>query len=119
MTWLARIRRDNMGTQPPATRDYMVRSEVATLKFLETTSIPAPKVFDYVLEGAENPVGVGYMLIEKLPGYALDWPTASSQHRNKVVEQLTDVYLELQHYPFSRMGSLDTPGSRHVGPLIH
>ncbi|KAF2454310.1 hypothetical protein BDY21DRAFT_387682 [Lineolata rhizophorae] len=102
MIWMARIH-------------YIIQSEVSSLRFLERTSVPAPRVFDYALEGANNPVGVGYVLIEKMPGSSLQWSLASSQQRNKVMEQLGNILVELHRYPFDRMGCLDRIGSSHVG----
>jgi hypothetical protein len=71
VTWLARVRRFNATSPPPALKDYIIRSEVATLMFLEKTDVPAPKVYDYALEGPNNPVRVGFMLVEKMPGKSL------------------------------------------------
>ncbi|CAG1973096.1 unnamed protein product [Fusarium graminearum] len=48
--WIARIRRINATSPPPALRDYILRSEAATLLFLDKTAIPAPKVHDFALE---------------------------------------------------------------------
>lgn len=112
--WLARIRRFNATSPPPVLRDHIFRSEVATLKFLERTTVPTPKVFEYALEGENNPVGVGYMLTEKLPGSSLRWSRPLTPER-KVIEQLADIFIELQKYPFDKIGSLDSPGSSHLG----
>lgn len=114
-TWLARIRRFN-ATSPPALRDYILRSEAATLRFLEGTAVPAPKLFDYALEG-ETDIGIGYMLIEKLPGSTLAWGAISPDQETKVLQQLADIFIELRTHPFDKMGSLDSPGSSHVGPV--
>ncbi|PWY78928.1 hypothetical protein BO83DRAFT_461149 [Aspergillus eucalypticola CBS 122712] len=92
--WLARIRRSNATSPPPGLRDYIMRSEVATLQFLGKTKIPVPKVFDYALEG-QTPVGVGYILMEKIPGKSL-------RQRKKVMTQLADVYIELERFAFDR-----------------
>lgn len=113
--WIARIRRFNATSPPAPLRDYIVRSEVATLKFLEKTSVPAPKVFDYVLDHADNPVGVGYILMEKLPGKSLRWALATQEQRRNVMGQIADVLIELHRCPFSLLGSLDCPGDSHVG----
>jgi hypothetical protein len=40
----------------------------ASLQFLSETKVPAPKVFDFNF-CEPNPVGVGYILMEKLPGH--------------------------------------------------
>ncbi|OCL03771.1 hypothetical protein AOQ84DRAFT_347174, partial [Glonium stellatum] len=47
----------NATSPPPALHDYIFQSEVASLKFLEQATVPAPRVFDFALEGANNPVG--------------------------------------------------------------
>ncbi|KAL5359372.1 hypothetical protein BJX96DRAFT_148275 [Aspergillus floccosus] len=114
--WLARIRRFNATSPPADLRDYILRSEVATLQFLSKTKVPAPKVFDYGLQG-QTPIGVGYILIEKLPGRSLHWSLASSKERKKVMTQLADIYIELESHPFNTMGSLDQPGTDHIGPF--
>ena len=117
--WIARIRRFNATSPPPQLRDHIIQSEVATLKFLEQTRVPTPRVYDFALEGSPgNDVGVGYILMEKLPGKSLRWcsPEMTPERRRKVISQLADIYTELYKYPFDRVGSLDRPsGEAHVG----
>ncbi|KAI0106207.1 phosphotransferase enzyme family-domain-containing protein [Nemania sp. FL0031] len=113
--WLARVRRFNATSPPPVLRDYILQCEVATLRFLESTAVPSPKVFDFNLEHADNPVGVGYILMEKLPGSPLRWGKETEDQRNKLMSQLADVLIELHKYPFSTLGSLDRPGDSHIG----
>ncbi|KAI3337348.1 hypothetical protein HD806DRAFT_518238 [Xylariaceae sp. AK1471] len=113
--WIARIRRFNATSPPPKLRDYIVQSEAATLKFLEQTAVPAPKVFDFALEGADNPVGVGYILIEKLHGKSLRWGLATQEQRERIMGQLADVFIELSKYPFDLLGSLESPDDSRVG----
>lgn len=115
VTWIARIRRRNAASPPPALRDYMIRSEVATLMFLRRTGVPAPKVHDFAL--GDNPVGVGFILMDKIPGKPLNWSAATRQQRNKVMDQLADTFIQLQRYPFDALGSLDSPGASQLGPL--
>ncbi|KAG8667765.1 hypothetical protein FPOAC2_12964 [Fusarium poae] len=115
ITWTARIRRFNATSPPKALRDYILRSEVATLTFLEKTGVPVPQVHDYALEHSDNPVRVGFILMDKLPGKSLRWSTATQQQREKVMDQLADTFLELQKYPFDLLGSLDIPGESHIG----
>ncbi|KAI1483324.1 hypothetical protein F4774DRAFT_367167 [Daldinia eschscholtzii] len=113
--WIARVRRFN-ATSPPATlRDYIIQSEVATLKFLEQTNVPTPKVFDFALDSVDNPVGVGYILMEKLQGKSLRWSAATQDQRRTVMEQLADVFIELSKYPFDLLGSLHCPDNFYVG----
>ncbi|KAM3503814.1 hypothetical protein MY11210_008577 [Beauveria gryllotalpidicola] len=117
VVWLARIRRLNATSPPPAMRDYIIESEVATLLFLEKTGVPAPKIHDYALEQPGNPVGVGFILMEKLPGKSLRWSLANEQQRRKVIDQISDVLIELRKYPFHDLGSLVKPGQLRVGPF--
>lgn len=113
--WLARVRRSNATSPPPELRDYIVRSEMATLKFLEQTRVPAPKVFDFALGTAPNAIGAGYILMEKLPGSSLRWATATDAQRTKVMDQLADIFIDLHKHPFDLLGALDRPASPHVG----
>ncbi|TPX07598.1 uncharacterized protein E0L32_010697 [Thyridium curvatum] len=113
--WIARIRRSNATSPPAALRDYIIQSEVATLKFLEPVGLPSPRVFDFALENANNPVGVGYILMEKLAGKSLRWSLATQQQKKTVMNQLADVFIELHKYPFDLLGSLDRPGDAHIG----
>ncbi|GIK07109.1 hypothetical protein Aspvir_002764 [Aspergillus viridinutans] len=116
ISWLARIRRFNATSPPPDLRRYIMRSEVATLQFLSKTNIPSPRVLDYNFEQA-NPTGVEYILMEKLPGKSLRWSLTSPEQRKKIISQLADIYIELKAFPFDSMGSLDQPGTDHVGPF--
>ena len=115
ITWIARIRRFNASSPPAALRDYIIQSEVATLMFLGQTRVPTPKVYDFALEHPGNPVGVGFILMEKLPGKSLRWSMATQQQRKKVMDQLADTFIELRKYPFRLLGSLDSPGGSQVG----
>ncbi len=51
--WLARIRLDDPLLPPKPTRTHIFTSEVATLKFLEKTGVPAPKIYAYC-EGVKS-----------------------------------------------------------------
>ncbi|KAJ5865219.1 uncharacterized protein N7529_007135 [Penicillium soppii] len=100
----------------PELRDYILGSEVSTLQFLSKTKVPVPAVFDFNPDES-NPVGVGYILMEKLPGKSLRWSLASPKQRQKVTSQLADIYIELKGFPFSMMGSFDQQNSSHIGPI--
>ncbi|KAI4154514.1 MAG: hypothetical protein LQ340_001651 [Diploschistes diacapsis] len=115
VVWLARIRRTNATSPPPAVRDQIFRSEYATYKFLEKTDLPTPKVFELALESAQNPVGVGYMLMEKLPGTPLNWYFCEPGQRTRVLRNMADMYIHLYEHPLKSMGCLDDPTSSHVG----
>ncbi|KID85908.1 Protein kinase-like domain protein [Metarhizium guizhouense ARSEF 977] len=116
VVWIARIRRFNASSPPAALRDYIIQSEVATLMFLKHTKVPAPEVYDYALEGAPgNTVGVGYILMQKLPGKSLRWSIATPEQRKNVMSQMADTFIELHKHPFPLLGSLDSPGTSHIG----
>lgn len=104
--WLARFRLDHPMHPPRQIQSYIFSGEIATLRFLENTSVPAPKVFAYAVLSNTNPVGTSYVLMEKLPGNVLDWDEATSEQRTKVVVQLAEIFLELEKHPFSATGSL-------------
>jgi hypothetical protein len=63
-------------------------------------------VYVYELETPTNAVGTSYVLMEKLPGKPLDWGCATTEQRARVMEQLADVYLELERHPIPQTGSL-------------
>ena len=106
VTWIARIRLDDPLLPPPSVQARIFFSEVATLKFLAHTQVPAPHVYAYELESPENTVGTSYILMEKLTGKPLDWNSANAEQRTRVMEQLADVYLELEKHPILLTGSL-------------
>lgn len=106
IVWLARIRLDDPLLPPKPTQAYIFLSEVFTLKFLERTSIPAPKVFHFATESSENAVGVPFMLMEKMKGAPLMWDVATPAQRTKVLEQLTNIFLALEKHPFNSTGSI-------------
>lgn len=106
--WLARFRLSSPISPPTEVRDYVLRSEAATMEFLQRhTRIPSPRVFGWACESdPANTVGVGYILMEKLQGTPLDWQGATTTQREKVVRQLADIMLEIERHPFDGLGSL-------------
>lgn len=116
ISWLARIRRLNATSPPLDVREYIMRSEVSTLQFSSKTNVPIPRVFDFDFDEA-NPIGVCYILMEKLPGKSLRWSLTSPDQRRKVASQLADIYIELKAHPFPMTGSLAQPGSCVIGPF--
>jgi len=107
VTWIARIRLDEPYLPPPALQRRIFLSEVATLRFLTGTTVPTPSVFLYAPDSPSNPVGTSYVLMEKLTGRSLDWNSANADQRARIVEQLVDVYIELEKHPFELTGSLE------------
>ncbi|KAL4887365.1 hypothetical protein BJY04DRAFT_1618 [Aspergillus karnatakaensis] len=115
--WLARFRQPNVSL-PADLVTYQMRSEIATLQFMSKTNIPVPKVLDYYL-GQGHPIGAPYILVEKLWGQPLqNWHLLPSPQKRKVMHQLADIHINLQKFPFDRVGSLDSPNTDHVKPLV-
>ncbi|KZF19250.1 hypothetical protein L228DRAFT_251364 [Xylona heveae TC161] len=122
--WLIRVPRMN-GSIPQPLIDYLIRSEYATLKFLETTTkVPAPRAFDYGIAGEnKNKIGVSYILMEEMPGkpWNMQGPrgkrSADDKDKERVWKGLADILIELQNHPFPRVGSL-LPGPSPSEPIV-
>ncbi|KAK1981126.1 hypothetical protein LZ30DRAFT_97882 [Colletotrichum cereale] len=98
--WIARIRLEDSLLPPQPVQDHIFLSEVATLQFHQPAS-------------PENPVGTSYILLEKMKGKPLDWNRATPERRSRILEQLADLYLEMEKHPLPMTGSLvlaDPPG---------
>ena len=106
--WLARFRLQRTSSPPPEVRNWILRSEAATMTFLQRhTCIPVPKIFDWACESEPgNSLGVGYILVEKLDGSPLDWRRATPLQKEKLMRQLAGIFLEIEKHPFEAMGSL-------------
>lgn len=109
---------------PQSLINYLIRSEYATLKFLETTKVPAPRVFDDGIAGDKgNNIGVSYILMEQMPGKAwnLQGPGgkrfADENDKKRVWNGLADILMELRRHPFSKAGSL-LPGPSPSEPAV-
>jgi len=106
LVWIARIRLKNDPTLPPdPVQEYIFLSEVAIMEFLKTTAVPSPDIHHYQKDSKSNPVGVSFILMDKLPGKPLNLNLANSFQRRHLLEQLADIYLELERHPFEKMGS--------------
>lgn len=121
--WLIRVPRMN-SIIPQSLIDYFIRSEYATLKFLETTKVPAPRAFGYGIAGSKkNKAGVSYILMEEMAGktWNLQGPRgkrfADDKDKERVWNGLADILIELQHHPFSKAGSL-LPGPSPSEPIV-
>lgn len=105
-SWLLRIPRVTgfaVGFPIPLA-EYLIRSEFATLKFLETTNVPAPRAFSFGIpsQGTDSGVGVCFLLIEELGGKPWD----GKGNARKVWKGLAEVFMELAKYEFHQAGSL-------------
>ncbi|CEJ95016.1 hypothetical protein VHEMI10519 [[Torrubiella] hemipterigena] len=75
--WLSRFRLPNHNSPLVEERNFDRRSEFATYRFLVEAAVPVPHVYDYADdEDPSNAVGVGYILVEMLPGKPLAWHEA-------------------------------------------
>lgn len=92
VTWIVRIRLANPTLPPQKVQDEILLSEVATLKFLEQTAVPVPKVYYHQLESENDTAGASFIMMEKLPGRALEWNETNSEQREKIMEQLATIF---------------------------
>lgn len=113
--WIARIKRQNATTQTKPVQNLIIGSEVAMYRFLNTALVPVPTVFSFCAS-ADNTVGVPYILMEKILGRPYSRCEPNSQQKIKVMEQVADVYNELNQHHFDVMGSfhLDKPTPSHL-----
>jgi hypothetical protein len=120
--WLARCRLLKTSSPPQQVNDYILRSEIATMLYLqEHTCIPVPKIFDWACESdSTNDIGVDYILMDKLEGKPLNWQVATSAQKERVMQQLVDIFLEIEKHPFKAAGSLIYSSSQfEVQGLAH
>ncbi|WQF84033.1 Putative protein kinase-like domain superfamily, AN1-like Zinc finger [Colletotrichum destructivum] len=88
-SWLMRVPRVTgfaVGL-PVSLAEYLIRSEYATLKFLETTAVPAPRAFSFGIP---------------LPGT----PWNGQGDASKVWDGLAAIFVELEKHEFQQAGSL-------------
>lgn len=105
-SWLMRVPRVSgfAAGLPVALAEYLIRSEYATLKFLETTAVPAPRAFSFGIpsRGTDCGVGVCFLFMEELSGQ----PWNGRGDAAKVWRGLAGILAELEKHPFTRAGSL-------------
>lgn len=121
--WLIRVPRMNASI-PQSLIDYLIRSEYATLKFLETTKVPAPRAFGHGIAGDKNKkVGVSYILMEEMGGkpWNMQGPrgksSADDKDKERVWSGVANILIELQRYPFPKAGSF-LPGPSPSEPIV-
>ncbi|CAK7229770.1 hypothetical protein SCUCBS95973_007340 [Sporothrix curviconia] len=116
MVWLARLRLLDPLMSPADVQTRVLESEVATLQLLAKTNVPAPRVYAFA-STAENPVGTPYVIMEKMPGKPLDWYTATTAQKDRVLEQLVVIYVELEKHPLPWTGCLSLADGG-MGPFV-
>ena len=103
--WIVRIPRTQVFAGRHDLLEYFVESEYATLKFLESTSIPAPRAFGYGLASDPgNAAGVSYLFIEAMPGKP--YLGQSKKQKARCLAQLADILIEISKHPMTQAGSL-------------
>jgi hypothetical protein len=118
VTWICRIRRNNVSSPPPELQNLIILSEAATLCFLVNTKVPVPRVHDFAVMTSTNPVGVGYIVMDKLEGQPLpNWNDIPVDRMEHILEQFVEVFVELEKSPFLTIGSLQNPGNLSIGPI--
>ncbi|KAL6803264.1 hypothetical protein GGI42DRAFT_360077 [Trichoderma sp. SZMC 28013] len=114
-SWLLRVPRVTgfAAGLPIPLADYLIASEYATLKFLETTAVPAPRAFSYGVcsNGTDHGVGVAFILMEELPGRPwtggrVSGTTAADGEKTRIWSDLAEILAELERHPFPKAGSL-------------
>jgi aminoglycoside phosphotransferase (APT) family kinase protein len=124
-SWILRLPRVNYSIPPDDFMNHLILSEVATLKFLESTKVPSPRVFDHGLRNSPvNPLRIAYILMEEIPGKPFERYNATKANVEKVFAGLADVLMELERHPFDSIGSLSLPKSDNaqssnfeIGPI--
>lgn len=79
---------------------YAVASEAATMDVLQCHGIPVPKVLGYSAVSS-NPVGIEYLLLEKIEGKPLSeqWFSMDTKTQVKIMRQIVDIekrFLDIQ-----------------------
>lgn len=120
-TWLARILRYNYNSFSDEFSNSVIKNECATLRWLEKTDVPAPRLHGYGLRNDPyNDVGVAYMLIDELPGTPLLYKQPSAENFQKVCDQWASILCDLQTRPFDQIGCLtfQSNGEISVGAIV-
>ncbi|KAM6487614.1 hypothetical protein HDV62DRAFT_400017 [Trichoderma sp. SZMC 28011] len=114
-SWLLRVPRVTSCVVglPISLADYLISSEYATLKFLETTAVPAPRAFSYGIcsNGTDHGVGVAFLLMEELlgkpwTGEGVSGAMANDEEKARIWSELAEILAELERHPFPKAGSL-------------
>lgn len=108
INWLVRVPKvEAFSDDPKDLVDYLVKSEYATLKFLEHLSFPTPKVYGYGLAcDPNNLVGVAYLLEDAMPGRTFCVQGATEEQKTHVYEQYVNFLIEVSHHPRAQACSL-------------
>ncbi|KAJ5958882.1 phosphotransferase enzyme family protein [Penicillium vulpinum] len=88
---------------------FTTASEVATMDFLRNVlDLPVPRVYAWSSRASENPLGAGYIYMEKQAGVVLTdvWDTIKGRQKVRILDQVVDTEKRLTTTQFSKFGSL-------------
>ncbi|KAF5024778.1 hypothetical protein F66182_3156 [Fusarium sp. NRRL 66182] len=114
--WLARFPRTTSFSDFPSDLvEYLVQSEYATLKWLETLEIPTPKAHGFGLASdPTNLVGVSYLLEDAMPGQVYDAHAATAEQKLYVYRQYAAMLVQIRSHGLARACSL-VPENSNIG----
>jgi len=106
--WLARIpRTTDFSDVPPDLVDYLIESEYATLKLLETLGVPAPKAHGFGLSSnSDNLVKVSYILEDAMLGQPFNPHQATLEQKSHVYNQYADILINISRFTSNQACSL-------------
>ncbi|KAI0783669.1 hypothetical protein C8Q75DRAFT_782852 [Abortiporus biennis] len=107
------------------TSSVVLETEVNTMKYItKETSIPVPRILDAGFTTATDSSSTFYVLMEKIPGVALDtvFGTLSQPQQTAIVAQLAKYMFELFQHRFPTIGSItrqdDSSEEFAIGPIV-
>ncbi|KAI9673929.1 MAG: Phosphotransferase enzyme [Caeruleum heppii] len=88
-------------------KHFTTESEVATLDFLSSKTVPVPRVYAWSSEG-DNPVGSEYIIMEKAPGQPLQsrWFSLTKKERVHLVTSFVEIERKIFSFALGSYGSL-------------
>lgn len=86
---------------------YAITSQVATIEYLHSSGLPAPKIYGYSPD-SDNAAGTAYILMEFVQGSKLSevWRSLSDQEVISVVRQIAQLESRMMSLSFPAGGSL-------------
>ncbi|KAF7373377.1 Kinase-like protein [Mycena sanguinolenta] len=96
--------------------------KIATVQHIAShTKIPTTRVYDWNSDGG-NPVGLEYMILEKVNGVSASdvWDTLPLKLKRVTVSEIADCLIQLFRLRFDTSGSLynGPDGKQFVGPIV-
>ncbi|KAJ2801250.1 hypothetical protein H4R20_003752, partial [Coemansia guatemalensis] len=100
----------------------VLESEILSVAYVgENTSLPISRVLSFDFSSA-NPVGVPYVIMQRMPGEPLadHWAHLGARQKRKVLDHIAEIVVQLSKLSFPAIGSLTiVNGSLAIGPLLH